>query len=136
MSSDSVLDVVQRFVDRLNAQDPDGMAALMTGDHRFIDSMGTEVVGRERMRAGWAEYYRMVPDYCIEVTERYAEGDVVALFGMARGTYSPDGMLSPENYWETPAAWRARVRGGRIAEWRVYADNEPIRQRIAAYTGD
>jgi hypothetical protein len=37
-------------------------------------------------------------------------------------------MLRPENHWTTPAAWRASIRDGLIAEWRVYADNEPIRQ--------
>ena len=29
--------------------------------------------------------------------------------------------------WQTPAAWKARIRGPLVAEWRVYADNEPIR---------
>ena len=27
-------------------------------------------------------------------------------------------------------SWRAVVRGSLIAEWRVYADNEPIRQIV------
>ncbi len=30
--------------------------------------------------------------------------------------------------WETPIACCAQVRDGQIAEWRVYADNEPLRQ--------
>jgi hypothetical protein len=29
---------------------------------------------------------------------------------------------------QMPAAWRARISGSLIAEWRVYADNDPIRQ--------
>jgi hypothetical protein len=38
--------------------------------------------------------------------------------------------LKPENRWQTPAAIRALIEDGKVAEWRVYADNEPIRQRI------
>jgi len=50
------------------------------------------------------------------------------MLGKARGTYSSDGELKAENRWETPAAWRAVVEGGLVAEWRVYADNEPMRK--------
>ena len=56
----------------------------MTSDHRFIDSLGAAVEGRDAMREG------------------------------------------------TPAALRALVRDGRIAEWQVYADNEPIREQMRA----
>ncbi len=123
-------DVVHRFVDRINAHDVDGIAALMTDDHRFIDSLGAEVLGRERMRHGWGEYFRMVPDYRVEVQGTFADGEVVVLLGVARGTYTRDGTLRPAGAWAIPAAWRARVRGDRVAEWQVYADNEPIRQRM------
>jgi len=34
--------------------------------------------------------------------------------------------MFPENRWSVPAAWRAVVRGGRLAEWRVYVNVEPI----------
>jgi len=41
-------------------------------------------------------------------------------------TYCVDGKLSEENKWEIPVAWKAVVKDGLIAEWRVYADNSPI----------
>jgi ketosteroid isomerase-like protein len=53
------------------------------------------------------------------------------MLGLAHGTFAPDGNLKPENHWETPAAFRARIENGKVAEWRVYADNDPIRQRMA-----
>jgi hypothetical protein len=28
----------------------------------------------------------------------------------------------------TPAAFRALIEDGKVAEWRVYADNEPLRR--------
>ena len=58
------------------------------------------------------------------------------MLGRARGTYSTDGTLKDENRWETPAAWRALVEGGLVAEWRVYSDNEPMRERMKAGNRD
>ncbi len=53
------------------------------------------------------------------------------MLGTAQGTYARDGKLLPENKWSTPAAWRAQIKGSLVAEWRVYADNEPIRKLMA-----
>jgi hypothetical protein len=86
------------------------------------------VTGREQMTKGWQAYFAMVPDYTITIDETFADGSVVVLLGLAQGTYATGGQLQPENKWQTPAAWRAVVRGSLVAEWRVYADNEPIRQ--------
>jgi uncharacterized protein (TIGR02246 family) len=121
------LEVARAFVDRINTRDVDGLAALMTDDHRFIDSLGQVIAGRDTMRAGWSMYFRMVPDYTLEPAEWFTDGDVVVLTGTAGGSYSPDGGGGPDRRWRTPAACRAVVRGDRVAEWRVYADNEPIR---------
>jgi hypothetical protein len=54
----------------------------------------------------------------------------VIVVGTAGGTYSRDGNSHVDDGWETPAAWLARVNRGLLAEWRVYADNEPIRRRM------
>ena len=118
-------DVVRAFVNAINHQSVDELAELMTEDHLFTDSMGTAVRGRARMKAGWASYFRMVPDYTIAVEETFSDGSVVILFGVAQGTYATGA-------WSTPAAWRAKVRDDRLAEWRVYADNEPLRQLMRA----
>lgn len=125
------IEVARQFVRNLNRQDVDAMAALMTDEHRFVDSLGNVVTGRAAMRAGWAGYFRMVPDYTIAVEETYADGSVVILIGTAQGTYAPGGELKPGNRWSTPVALRAFVEDGKIAEWRVYADNEPIRKLMA-----
>jgi hypothetical protein len=87
------------------------------------------------MRDGWAAYFRMVPDYTVTVDETFSEGSIVVLLGWARGTYVKErGQVLPENTWQTPAAWRAQIRDEKVAEWRVYADNEPIRQFMAKST--
>jgi uncharacterized protein (TIGR02246 family) len=128
--SDSSETVARAFVRVVNRQDVEGLAALMTPEHRFIDSLGNVVEGREKMRAGWAAYFRMVPDYSITVEESFCDGPVVVMLGMVQGTYTTDGELKAENRWETPAALRAVIENGHVEEWRVYADNEPIRQRM------
>jgi ketosteroid isomerase-like protein len=126
----SPVDISRRFVERINAHDLDGMVALSAPDHQLIDSMGAELHGRDPVREGWRQYFMMVPDYHVEVARSFSEGPEVILLGVARGTYSADGTLQASNTWSTPAAWRALIRDGLVAEWQIYADNEPLR-RIA-----
>jgi ketosteroid isomerase-like protein len=128
------LEVVRAFVGSINGHDVDDLAAIMTEDHRFIDSLGHVVRGREAVRAGWDQYFSMVRDYRLLADEWFCDGLVVVLLGTAEGNYSPDGALDPARNWTTPAACRAVTRGGQVAEWRVYADNEPIRQLMRSQT--
>jgi ketosteroid isomerase-like protein len=123
--------VAVAFVSAINGQDVVALAALMTLNHRFVDSLGGVTEGRETMRAGWTGYFRMVPDYAIDIQETYSAGPVVVMLGVARGTYAPEGQLAEENRWQTPAALRAVIEDGKVAEWRVYADNEPMRRLMA-----
>jgi ketosteroid isomerase-like protein len=114
------------FVARINEHDPDRLAELMAEDHLFIDGLGRQVRGKYGMRDAWKAYLAWFPDYRISVDLKLADGDFVGLFGTAEGTYAPDGVLRAEQHWKIPAAWRAVVRQGRILEWQVYADNEPV----------
>src|SRR6267142_716013 len=117
----SPAETVQRFIDRINAGDVEGLSVLMTTDHRFIDSLGSVIVGRETMREGWRQYFQMVPDYHIEITRSFTDGAEVALLGSAKGTYRRDGQVRAADAWQTPAAWHAVIRDNLVAEWQVYA---------------
>jgi limonene-1,2-epoxide hydrolase len=132
MNQGSAVDVAMAFVAKINQHDVDGLVALMTPDHLFIDALGTTMRGAERMRQGWKGYFSMFPDYSIEVTDEFNRDSLVAMFGKARGTLAVNGNLQRENFWEIPAAWRAIVQQGRVAEWRVYCDNDPARKIMAA----
>jgi ketosteroid isomerase-like protein len=123
--------IAQAFLRAINRQDVDRLVELMSSAHRFIDSLGNVVEGRDKMRHGWAGYFRMVPDYTLAIDEYYPADPVVIMLGVASGTYTPDGRLRPENRWQTTVAIRALIEDGRVAEWRVYADNEPIRKLMA-----
>jgi len=127
---DSAETAARAFVRAINRQDVDGLVALMAPTHRFVDSLGNVIEGRDKMRAGWAAYFKMVPDYSIAVEEIFCDGPLIVMLGMVEGTYAPNGKLKAENRWRTPAALRAQLEDGLIAEWRVYADNEPIRERM------
>jgi len=120
------------FAAAISRQDVNALADLMTEHHRFIDSLGNVVEGRDKMRAGWVGYFRMVADYTITIDETYGSGTVVVMLGSAQGTYAPDGKLAEDHRWRTPAVFRAVIDNGKVAEWRVYADNEPMRKLMAA----
>ena len=129
--NDSAETVAQAFIRAINRQDVNAIAELMTEQHRFIDSLGKLFEGRETLRRGWTKYFEMVPDYTVAIEETLCDGSIVVMLGVAEGTFAPDGNLKPENRWTTPTAFRAFIEGEKVAEWRVYCDNDPIRQRMA-----
>jgi len=108
------------FIDRINAHDVDGLAELMSDDHIFIDAHGNEVVSKEKMIAGWRRYFEWFPDYHIEVTEIFENGARFALFGFAGNS----GKGKSDSSWRLPAAWKARVKDGRVRLWQVFADTK------------
>jgi len=125
--------IAEAFVRAINGQNVDEMAGLMTADHVFIDSDGAEIRGRERMRAGWAQYFQLFPDYRITIQETYSRDPVVVLVGAAEGTYAVGGELLAENHWSVPAVWRAVARDDALLEWRVYVNVGPIMKIMAKH---
>lgn len=124
--------VARRFVRRINAHDVEGLIDLMSANHTFVDSLGA-ISARPAIEEGWKQYFRMVPDYRVKIVQTYSQGGTVILIGMAGGTYvAKDGVMRPENKWETPAVWIARVRSRKVQMWRVYSDNEPIRAKMGS----
>jgi hypothetical protein len=125
-------DVVRAFIVRINAHDSEGLLELMSPSYVFIDSLGQRFP-YAMARDGWVQYFAMVPDYWIRVDEALSDGNVVAVFGQAGGTLVLPGQeRRAENRWEAPAAWRAIVQEGKVIEWRVYCDNEPLREKMRA----
>jgi ketosteroid isomerase-like protein len=128
MSNREPIAVVLAFLEAINSRDVGKLCALMSEDHLFVDALGNEVRGRESMRKAWTGYFQWFPDYRVSHEEILANGEVVAAFGSAEGTYAGKGGLSKENHWVTPAAWKAVVQDGLVKEWCVYADNQAARK--------
>jgi ketosteroid isomerase-like protein len=109
------------FNECINSRDVDGLAASMTDDHMFIDTEGGVVSGKPACIEAWRGFFAAFPDYRNVFTSITANGDVVAIVGHSECS---------EPILAGPALWTARVRGGRISEWRVHHDSPEIRQRL------
>jgi ketosteroid isomerase-like protein len=129
----SPIETVLQFEQLINSRNPDAVCGLVTDDSVFVDSLGNRSAGIDTLRKAWAGYFKLVPDYTVSHTEVFSDGDTVAMFGNAQGTFSKGGQVKKEDFWKTPAAWRALVRDGKIALWQVFADNEPIRAVMRRY---
>jgi ketosteroid isomerase-like protein len=130
------INVLLKFEQIINSHKAEAVCSLLTSDSVFIDSMGNRIEGALKMRPAWEGYFKMVPDYTVSHSDIFANGNVVAMFGSAQGTFSKDGSLRKEDFWKTPAAWRVVVKDEKIALWQVYADNEPIRAIMRKYQGE
>lgn len=113
-------ETILAFIERINAHDVRGLAALMSDDHTFIDAHGNQVSGRDKMIPGWSSYFAWFPDYCIEVTDVFEYGDKLALFGFAGGSFQG----KQTEIWRLPAAWKTEVKDGRVTLWQVFADTK------------
>lgn len=115
----TAIETFRQFATAINSHDVNTLTALMTPDHVFVDSLGNRVQGAATMSASWRGYFSMCPDYWIQTGDAIADGGTVLATGEAGGTI--DGIE-----WRIPAAWKAVVRDGKVAEWRVFADNKPV----------
>ncbi len=130
------LEVVGEFVAAINAGDAERLASLMTSDHVFVDADGSEHGDREKMGPGWREYFEIVPDFRIEVADRFSRRNIVVLTGAASGTFLQEGELRPENHWSVPAAWRVVVESESVAVWQLYANQHPMHQILDRIRAD
>jgi ketosteroid isomerase-like protein len=115
---------VREFIARINHHDVEGILALCTAEHRFVDGVGSVLTGHERLREAWSGYFRLFPDYGIEIESLAVAGAMVLVAGSAAATAASG--TPGEQRWRIPAAWRAHVLDGRIDMWQVYADNTPV----------
>jgi hypothetical protein len=81
MESMDAVATLQELVRRINAHDPKAIVSLCTGDHVFIDSLGAQMSGRERLEQGWSGYFSLFPDYRIDVEVAAAENELYSLAG-------------------------------------------------------
>ncbi|MBK6878714.1 MAG: Type 1 glutamine amidotransferase-like domain-containing protein [Ignavibacteria bacterium] len=124
-----VLKTAIAFVEKINEHDIEGLAGLMTDDHKFIDSMDNIVTGKDEMTEAWKGFLSWFPHYEISIVNTLMSGDSVGFFGRARGTF---GKKRPgvRDKFDIPASWRAKIENGKVKEWQAIADNEAVRYII------
>jgi len=115
--------VVFDFADAINKADVDKIYRLMADDHLFIDSQDNKMEGKEKMRNAWSEYFRLFPDYKIEIEEIFEKDSSICIIGHASGTYKNLHNTNNSNHWRIPAAWKAVIKDNQVKHWQVYADN-------------
>jgi ketosteroid isomerase-like protein len=116
--------IVLEFIDAINKHDVVRICKMMAEDHVFIDAQGSRFSGKEKMKDGWKGYFEIFPDYKIDISQLFEDGNSHALFGYASGSYKGSKEEDPDCYWKLPAAWRAVVEDGKIKHWQVYADTK------------
>ncbi len=118
-------DLILEFVNRINAHDVDRIASFLATDHVFIDAHDHVHEGKQMMKEAWTEYFKLFPDYTVEIEDVLEQDGRLAIFGYARATYKgPE--ADPSNFWRLPAAWKVIIREGKIKHWQVYCDYKTI----------
>jgi ketosteroid isomerase-like protein len=104
------------FVDCINRGDVDGLAALMTDDHRLQVLDEDPLVGRAANVEAWRGYCTSFPQYVIYPREMAADGARVTVRGTTTGSHLG---LSDEQEMQLDVVWRADVVDGALALWQV-----------------
>ena len=108
--------VALRFNECIKRRDLEGLAALMTDDHAFIDAADNKTHGKDRCLQAWRRFFESFPDYRNIVESVTTTGDSAIVVG--RSECSDERLRGP-------ALWSARVRAGLLSEWRVQ-DDTPV----------
>jgi ketosteroid isomerase-like protein len=103
--------VVLAFNEAINRRDVAALTELMTEAHRFIDTEGATVDGKQACMEAWQGFFESFPDYRNVFDDVSETGDgVVVARGRSECAFAP---------LAGPAEWRAVVRGGRVDVWQV-----------------
>ena len=113
--------VAARFNDSINRQDVEGLATLMSDDHRFIDSAANTVSGKQACLDAWRGFFGSFPDYRNIFTSLTAKDDMVTIVGCSE---------CAEPSLAGPALWTAKIQGEAVTEWRVYLDTPEVRASL------
>jgi ketosteroid isomerase-like protein len=114
-------EVVREFNGTINAQDPDGLAKLMSDDHEFIDSEGIVLSGKERCLEAWRGFFQQFADYRNTFVELITRDDCVVVVGFSTCSF---------DQLDGPALWTARIRDDTVTQWRVYLDTPETRREL------
>jgi ketosteroid isomerase-like protein len=121
MNLKSQFSLVERFNECINSADIEGLTALMTMDHTFIDKAGTSVSGKATVTAAWTSFFMAFPGYR-NIFERHRE---------AKGFVAIQGRSAcADPRLNGAALWRAKLREGKLSEWQVYTDSAENRQAL------
>lgn len=117
----SEVQIAEAFVAAINSENLTQLRSLMSDDHTFTDAKGNSFSGADRMLVGWRGFLHAYPRYKILVDRRFTNGNEVALFGEATGSWRLNEIILPQT-WKVTAAWLAQVEDQKIKHWTVFCD--------------
>jgi predicted enzyme related to lactoylglutathione lyase/ketosteroid isomerase-like protein len=126
--------LVYQFIDAVNEHNINAMGHLISPNHSFTDAHNNSITGKDKILAGWKAYFEWFPDYNIDVEKIVGEGDTLALFGFAQGTFHNLKQDNTKAHWHLPASWKVVVSYDKIDVWQVYADTKIPFEIIQRYT--
>ena len=118
---------VSRFNGFINSRDIEGLSAMMTDDHTFIDGANQRVVGKQECIRAWKGFFAAFPDYQNHFQHISVNEELVVMMG--RSSCS-DARL------DGPALWSATVRNEQVADWRVFEDTGANRKLLGLPDAD
>jgi len=121
MNNDKQKTIVLQFNECINNRDIHGLTTLMTDDHTFIDKDNHLLQGKEKVVEAWQGFFALFPDYRNIFERVESRNNLVVIIGHS---------TCSEKQLDCPALWTAKLRGEKIAEWRVYDDTPENRKRL------
>lgn len=110
MKTQELIAIALQFNEKINKQDLEGLAKLMTDDHTFVDSDNNKTKGKKTMLTGWKEFFKAYPDYRNVFTCVTTQNNIVVMIGYSVCSHKP---------LNGPNIWTAKIRGKQVSEWRV-----------------
>ncbi len=114
------------FVDCINRRDVDGLARLMTEQHRLEVFDATPVAGREANVRAWRGYFDAYPRYLIWPRHVAGWGEGAAILGHTTGSHL---RLPDDRERAITLIWVAHAKGGALDRWRLIEDTAENRVR-------
>jgi uncharacterized protein len=135
MTAEGPLAVALKFLDRLGAQDADGIKALFAADIDWLVPGGETVpwTGRRSRREEIGDYFRtMWPVFVpgkskVEFERPVIDGEDVMLLGTFTHTVAANGIE-----FTTPSAMHLVIHDGEIVRMHLYEDTLTVERALAA----
>jgi ketosteroid isomerase-like protein len=107
-------DLAVAFNAAITAADPAALAGMMTDDHVFTDTEGSQATGKQACTAAWEGFFRAFPGYRNTFDEVWEDGATATMRGHSTCPGHPE--------LTGPAPWRAAARGDELTAWQVHDD--------------
>lgn len=118
-------ELARSFVEAIDSRDFGRIDALITDDHVFTVN-AEQHRGRDALRQAWSGWWELAPNLRTRIEEIIDAGDHIVVRMIASGSMARwNGTVIPGE-WSFPVAAIAKVREGRISEWREYCDPSPL----------